>query len=152
MGASDTEWTFQLHNYRSKQEEGKGVNFQVAETKWEAENFHKYFHDILERGFETKHHMTFFGEQIKLWVAPYRNEVRMIIRKPKRKSTLFFLLNLVPFNEQNYAKWQGPGTSDQLLFRFSLLLMYYLTKFDETVFKLFQKLHLLIYGSQFMTS
>ena len=90
--------------------------------------------------------MTLFGEQIKLWVAPYKNEVFwwMIIRKPKKKSTLFFLLNLVPFNEQNYDKWQGPGTSDQLLFRFSLLLMYYLTKFNQTVFKLFQKLHLLM--------
>ena len=37
----------------------------------------------------------------------------------------------------------------------SLLVMYYLTKFDDenkAVFELFQKLHLQLYASQFMTS
>ena len=34
----------------------------------------------------------------------------------------------------------------------SLLVMYFLTKFDEPVVELFQKSHLLIHASQFMTS
>ena len=37
-------------------------------------------------------------------------------QKPFKKSTLFFLLNPVPFNVQSYQKQKGPGTSDQLLF------------------------------------
>ena len=44
----------------------------------------------------------------------------------------------VPFNGQNYQTQKGPGTSDQLLFRLrnkfrkiNLLVMYYLTKFDD---------------------
>ena len=32
--------------------------------------------------------------------------------KPLQKFTLFFLLNPVPFNEQNYQKQEGPGTCD----------------------------------------
>ena len=62
-----------------------------------------------------------------------------------KKVTSFFLLSPVPFNRQNYQKQKGPGTSDQLLFRLrnkfrkiSLLVMYYLTKFDDVaVFELF---------------
>ena len=42
------------------------------ETKWEAKNFHKNFHDVLERGVEVeiKRHTTYFREQIELWVGP----------------------------------------------------------------------------------
>ena len=36
--------------------------------------------------------------------------------KSFKKSTLFFLLNPVPFNAQSYQKQKGPGTSDQLVF------------------------------------
>ena len=43
-------------------------------------------------------------------------------------------------NGQSYQKQKGPGTSDQLLFRsqnkfrnIPLLVMYYLTKFDDVV-------------------
>ena len=44
----------------SKQEEGKRVNLHVMETEQEVKNFHKNFHDILERakmgvGVKTKH-------------------------------------------------------------------------------------------------
>ena len=81
--------------------------------------------------------------------------------KSLKKSTLFFLLNPVPFNGQSYQKQKGPGTSDPSLFRLQnkfrktpLLVIYDLTKFDDdkVVFKLFQKLHLQIYASQFMAS
>ena len=58
----------------------------------------------------------------------------------------------------------GNGSSDQSLFRLQnwfrkipLLVMYYRTKFDDVIksglwVTVFQKLHLLIYASQFMTS
>ena len=58
--------------------------------------------------------------------------------------TLFFLSNPVPFNRQNYQKQKGSGTSDQLLFRLRnkfrkipLLVMYYLTKFDDVIYSSF---------------
>ena len=35
------------------------------------------------------------------------------LSKSLKKLTLFFLINPVPFNEQNYQKQNGPGTSDQ---------------------------------------
>ena len=35
--------------------------------------------------------------------------------KSLKMSTLVFLSNLVPFNEQNYEKQKGPGTRDQSL-------------------------------------
>ena len=61
-------------------------------------------------------------------------------KKPLKKLTLFFLLNPIPFNGQTYQKEKGPGTNDQLLFRLqnkftkiSLLVMYYLTKFDGAI-------------------
>ena len=38
-------------------------------------------------------------------------------QKTFKKLTLYFLLNSVPFNGQNYQKQKGPGSSDQLLFR-----------------------------------
>ena len=53
---------------------------------------------------------------------------------------LFFLSNQVPFNGQSYQKQEGPGTTDQLLFRLEnkfrkipLLVRYYLTKFDSII-------------------
>ena len=56
------------------------------------------------------------------------------------KLTLFFLLNSVPFNGQNYQKQKGPGTSDKSLFRLKnkfrkihLLVIYYQTKFDDVI-------------------
>ena len=62
------------------------------------------------------------------------------LSKSLRKSTLFFLPNPVPFNGQSYQKQKGPGTSDQSLFRLQnkfrkipLLVMYYLTKFDDVI-------------------
>ena len=57
-----------------------------------------------------------------------------------KKATSFFLLNPVLFNRQNYQKQREPGTSDQPLFRLQnnfrkipLLVMYYLTTFDEVI-------------------
>ena len=61
-------------------------------------------------------------------------------QKALKKVTLFFLLNPVPFNRRNYQKEKGTGTSDQLLLslqnkfrKIPLLVMYYLTKFDDVV-------------------
>ena len=62
------------------------------------------------------------------------------LSKSLKKLTLFFLLNLVPFNGQSYEKQKGPGTSDQLFFRLQnkftkipLLATYYMTKFDDII-------------------
>ena len=51
-----------------------------------------------------------------------------------------FILNLVSFNGQDYEKQKGSGTTDQSLFRLPnkfrkipLLVMYYLTKFDDVI-------------------
>ena len=61
-------------------------------------------------------------------------------QKPLKMSTLFFLPNQVPFNVQNYQKQKGSGTSDQSLSRLRkkfrkmpILVMYYLTKFDDVI-------------------
>ena len=68
-------------------------------------------------------------------------EILLKIRYFERglSKTLFFLSNPVPFNRQSHQK-QGPGTSDQWPFRLrnqftkvSLLVMYYLTKFDGVI-------------------
>ena len=68
-----------------------------------------------------------------------RNIERGLSRSLK-KVTLFFLLKPVSFNKQNYQKQKGIGTSDQSLFRLrnkfrkiTLLVMYYLTKFDDVI-------------------
>ena len=52
--------------------------------------------------------------------------------------TLFFHSNSVPLKGQDYEKQKGPGTCDQSLLRLqnklrkiSLLVMYYLIKFDD---------------------
>ena len=61
-------------------------------------------------------------------------------QKPLKKLTLFFLSNPVPFNGQSYLKQKGSGTRHLLLFRLrnkftkiSLLVIYYLTKFDGVI-------------------
>ena len=61
-------------------------------------------------------------------------------QKDFKKLTLFFLLNPVPFNEQNYQKQKGPGTSDKLLSRLRnkfknipLFVIYDLTKFNDVM-------------------
>ena len=58
-------------------------------------------------------------------------------QKALKKLNLFFLSSPVLFDRQGYLK-KGPGTSDESLFRLqnkfrkiSLLVMYYLTKFDD---------------------
>ena len=40
-----------------------------------------------------------------------------VLSKRHSKITFFFLINPVPFGEQDYEKQKGPGTSDQLLFK-----------------------------------
>ena len=61
-------------------------------------------------------------------------------QKPLKKLNLVFLLNPVPFNGQSYQKQKGSGTRHLLLFRLrnkftkiSLLVIYYLTKFDGVI-------------------
>ena len=46
----------------------KGANLDVVETKWQAKNFHKNFHDVLERriGVEIKDH----------YILPWANQVK----------------------------------------------------------------------------
>ena len=75
-------------------------------------------------------------------------------QKALHKLTLFLISNPVPFNGKNNQKHKQPGTSDQPPFmlqnkfrKILLLVMYYLTKFED-----FQKLHLQIYANKFMTS
>ena len=53
---------------------------------------------------------------------------------------MFFLSNPVPFKEQSYQKQKEPETSDQSFFRLQsksrkmlLLVIYYLTKFDDII-------------------
>ena len=62
-------------------------------------------------------------------------------QKAFKKLTLFSLSSPFPFKGQSYRKQKGPGTSDQSLFRrlqnkfrkILLLVMYYLTKFDDVI-------------------
>ena len=84
------------------------------------------------------------------------------LSKALKKLISFFLWNPVPFNGQIYLKQKGSENSDQSLFslknefrQIPLIVIHYLTKFDDkykAIFELFQKLHLQIYASQFMTS
>ena len=60
--------------------------------------------------------------------------------KSFKNLTLFFLLIPVLFNGQSYQKQKESGTSDSLLFMLqdkfrknSLLVIYYLTKFDDVI-------------------
>ena len=62
------------------------------------------------------------------------------LSKSLKKVISFFLSNPVTFNRINYQKQMGPGTSEQLLFRLRskfrkipLLVMYYLTMFDDII-------------------
>ena len=62
------------------------------------------------------------------------------LSKSLKKVNFMFLLHPVPFNGQNYPKQNGPGTSDNLLFRLQnkfrkipLLVMYYLSNFDDVI-------------------
>ena len=61
-------------------------------------------------------------------------------QKALKKLTIFFLSNPIPFNGQSYQKQKGSETSHQLLFRLQnkfrkspLLVVYYLTKFDNII-------------------
>ena len=95
----------------------KGVNLHVVETKWEAKNFHKNFHNVLERGgcVEIKHHITYFREQIelrlapkkeveKLWATPntccfssWRSLLGARNRCPKNEKSIFFPIYIIFF-------------------------------------------------------
>ena len=62
------------------------------------------------------------------------------LSKSLKKGNFIFLSNPVPFNRQNNQKQKGSETSDQSLFRLQskfikvpLLVMYYLTKFDDVI-------------------
>ena len=62
------------------------------------------------------------------------------LSKSLKKVTFFCLSSPVPFNRQNFQKQKGRETSDQWLFRLqnkfrkiALLVMYYLTKFDDVI-------------------
>ena len=64
----------------------------------------------------------------------------MDYQKALKKSILFFLPNPAPFNGQSYQKQKGIGTSGQSPFRLQnnfrkipLLVIYYLTKFDDII-------------------
>ena len=61
-------------------------------------------------------------------------------QKAIKKWISFFLSNPVPFNGQSYLKQKKPGNSNQSLFRLQnefrkiyLLVIYYLTKFDNII-------------------
>ena len=61
-------------------------------------------------------------------------------QKALKKVAFFFLSSPVSFNRQIYQKQKGPGTIDQCLVRLgnkirkiALLVVYYLTKFDDVV-------------------
>ena len=65
-------------------------------------------------------------------------------QKPIKTLTSFFFLNPVSFNGQSYQKQKAPGTSDLSLFglrnkfiNISLLVVYYLTKFDDLIQSIF---------------
>ena len=62
------------------------------------------------------------------------------VQKALKRLSLFFLLSPVPFNGQRYQKQNGSGTCHQSLFRLrnkftkiSLLVIYYLIKFDDVM-------------------
>ena len=66
-------------------------------------------------------------------------------QKALKRVTLFLLSSPVPLFGQNYQKQEGPGTSDQWPFRLGkkfrkipVLVMYYLTKFDDVIFSSFR--------------
>ena len=91
----------------------------------------------------------------------FKNKIfwKKLSKSPKKVNFIFFL-NPGPFIRPDYEKQNRPGTSDQPFVRsqnnfrkIPLLEIYYLTKFDEVIyFQLFQKLHLIVFASQFITS
>ena len=61
-------------------------------------------------------------------------------QKVLKRVTFLLLSSPVSFKRQNYQEQKGPGTSDQWLFRLRnkfwkipLLVVYYLTKFDDVI-------------------
>ena len=67
------------------------------------------------------------------------------LSKSLKKLTIIFLSNPVPFNGQSYQKQKGPRTSNQSLVRLQnkfrkipLLVIYYLTKFDDIILSSFR--------------
>ena len=75
--------------------------------------------------------------------------------KSLNKGNFIFSFERSLQGRHDYKKQTWPGASDQSFFRsqsklikIHLLAMYYLTRF-ETVFELFQKIHLLIYATRF---
>ena len=67
------------------------------------------------------------------------------LSKSLKKVNYIFLSNPVPFNGQSYQKQKGPGTTNQSLFRLQnkcrkipLLVIYYLTKFDDIILSSFR--------------
>ena len=87
----------------------------------------------------------YFSKQPKTAIAckkflKFKNILKGDNQKPLKKLTLFFLLNLVSFHGQSYQTQKGPGTRDQSLLRLKnkftknyLLVIYYLTKFDDVI-------------------
>ena len=66
-------------------------------------------------------------------------------QKASKKLATIFLSNPVSFNGQSYQKQKRPGTSNQSLFRLQnkfrkipSLVIYYLTKSDDTILSSFQ--------------
>ena len=62
------------------------------------------------------------------------------LSKSLRKGNFIFSSHLVPFNGKNCKKQKKPRTSDQSFFRLQnkfrkipLLVVYYLTKFDDVI-------------------
>ena len=75
-------------------------------------------------------------QEILLKVSILKEDYQKLLKK----SNLFFLPNPLPFNGQSYQKQKGRGTSAQSLFRLRnkfrkipLLVIYYLTKFDDVM-------------------
>ena len=72
-------------------------------------------------------------------------KIRYFERGLSKKLATFFLSNPASFNGQSYQKQKRPGTSNQSLFRLQnkfrkipLLVIYYLTKSDDTILSSFQ--------------
>ena len=83
------------------------------------------------------------------------------MKYPLKNYFYFFLLNAVLFNGKIYQKQKEPDHYQSLLrlqnkfTKISLFVIHYLTKFDDVIwsgFKWFQKTHLQLYVSQFITS
>ena len=70
-------------------------------------------------------------------------KIRYFVRelsKTLKNVKFIFFPNPVPYNIESYQKQKGPGISDQLLLwlqnkfrKIPLLVVYYLTKFDDVI-------------------